>query len=119
MLVKVLKSKLHRARVTSTKLHYAGSIAIDPELMEAVGITPYESVVLADVTNGQRLETYAIPAEAGSGEVNILGAAAHLIEKDDIIIIFAFGFCGADEAKNHKPKVVALDESNAIIKRIS
>ncbi|MHC4331683.1 MAG: aspartate 1-decarboxylase, partial [Planctomycetota bacterium] len=67
MFVKILKSKLHRARVTETKLHYPGSIEIDSALMEAVGILPYESVLVADLNNGSRLETYAVPAESGSG----------------------------------------------------
>ena len=114
MFLKLLKSKLHRARVTDTKLHYPGSIAIDSILMEAVGILPYESVLLADLSNGSRLETYAVPAEANSGKVVILGAAAQLIKPKDIIIIFSFGFYTPDEAKKLKPKVVVLDENNKI-----
>ena len=99
MFIKVLKSKLHRATVTDVKLHYAGSIATDSELMEAVGILPYESVMVADLNNGNRLETYAVPAEAGSGQVAILGAAAQLINPKDIVIIFSFVFLTPDEAK--------------------
>ncbi len=114
MLVKILKSKLHRATVTSTKLHYAGSIAIDSELMEAVGILPYESVLVADLNNGSRLETYAVSAEAGCGEVSIMGAAAQLVEPKDIVIIFSFGFFTPEEAKTFKPKVFVLDENNKI-----
>lgn len=116
MLVKVLKSKLHCATVTDTKLHYAGSIAIDSDLMEAAGILPYESVVVADLNNGNRLETYAVPAEANSGQVIILGAAARLINPKDIVIIFSFGYYTLDEAKKLKPKVVILDENNKIRK---
>ena len=119
MLVKMLKSKLHRARVTDTKLHYAGSIAVDPDLYEAVGMLPYEAVWLADVDNGSRLETYIVPAERGSGDVIIMGAAANLIKKGDIVIIFSFVLVTEQEAKNHNPKVVALDENNKIIKQIS
>ena len=119
MFVKILKSKLHRARVTETKLHYAGSIAIDSDLMDAVGLLPYESVFVADLNNGARLETYAVPAPAGSKEVVIMGAAALLVEKGDIVIIFSFAFLTPDEAKTFKPKVVALDEKNNIEKRIS
>jgi len=115
MFVKLLKSKLHHATVTDTKLHYAGSIAIDSELMEAAGILPYESVLVADLNNGSRLETYAVPAEAGSGKVVILGAAAQLIKPKDIIIILNFGFFTPDEAKKFKPKVIVLDENNKII----
>jgi len=115
MFVKILKSKLHRARVTKTKLHYTGSVAIDSELMEAAGILPYESVLIADLNNGSRLETYAIPAEAGCRQIEILGAAAQLIKPRDIIIIFSFCFFTPEEAKEFKPKIVVLDENNNII----
>ena len=114
MFVKVLKSKLHRATVTDTKVHYPGSIAIDSKLMEAVGILPYESVLVADLNNGSRLETYAVPAEANSGQIVILGAAAQLVRPKDIIIIFSFGFYTPDEAKKLKPKIIVLDENNKI-----
>jgi len=116
MFVKILKSKLHRARVTETKLHYPGSIAIDTALMEAAGILPYESVLIADLNNGNRLETYVVPAEAGSGQIVILGAAAQLIQKKDIVIILSFGFLTPEEAKEFKPKIAVLDENNKIIK---
>jgi aspartate 1-decarboxylase len=119
MFVKILKSKLHLARVTETKLHYAGSIAIDSELMEAVGILPYEAVVIADLDNGNRLETYAVPAEAGSRQVVIMGAAAQLIKPKDTVIIFSFGYYTPEEIKEIKPKIVALDENNNIVKKIS
>lgn len=119
MFTKLLKSKLHRARVTETKIHYAGSVAVDPDLMEAVGLVPYEAVVIADLDNGNRLETYVIPAEAGSGEISVMGAAAQLINPKDIIIIFSFGFYNSDEVAKHKPKVVVLDENNQITKKIS
>ncbi len=114
MFVKILKSKLHRATVTDTKLHYLGSIEIDSMLMEAVGILPYESVLIADLNDGSRLETYAVPAEANSGKVVILGAAARLIDPGDIIIIFSFGFYTPEEVKIAKPKVIVLDENNKI-----
>jgi aspartate 1-decarboxylase len=116
MFVKVLKSKLHRARVTDTKLHYPGSMAVDSALMEAAGILPYESVLLADVNNGNRLETYVVPAEAGSGQVVVLGAAAQMIEPKDIVIILAFGFFTPEEAGEFKPEIVVLDENNKIRK---
>ncbi|MBA7682084.1 Aspartate 1-decarboxylase [subsurface metagenome] len=114
MFLKLLKSKLHRATVTDTKLHYEGSIAIDSTLMEAVGILPYESVLLADLNNGSRLETYAVPAEGDSGQVVVLGAAAQLVKPKDTIIIFAFGYYTPQEAEKLKPKVVVLDENNKI-----
>jgi len=117
MFVKMLKSKLHRARVTATKLHYPGSIAIDSELMEAADLLPYEFVLVADLNNGNRLETYVVPAEAGSGQIIILGAAAQLIQAQDTVIIMSFGFFTREEAKDIEPKIVLLDENNKIIKQ--
>lgn len=119
MLVKLLKSKLHRARVTDIKLHYAGSIAVDSDLMDAVGLLPYESVIIADLNNGNRLETYVIPAKAGSGDIVVMGAAAQQIKTGDIVIIFSFALFTPEEAKQFKPSVVQLDENNKIEKRIS
>jgi aspartate 1-decarboxylase len=117
MFLKALKSKIHRATVTDTQLDYPGSIAIDPVLMEAAGIAQYEEVLIADVTNGNRFETYAIPvvsAKRGSGYVIIMGAAAHLAKAGDIIIIINFGYFTPDELASHKPKVVFVDEKNKI-----
>lgn len=114
MFVKLLKSKLHRATVTGAKLHYPGSMALDTALMEAAGILPYESVLIADLDNGNRLETYVIPAEANSGEVVILGAAARLIKPKDLVIILGFGYFTPEEAKEFKPKVVVLGKDNKI-----
>ena len=116
MLVKELKSKLHRGRVTEAKLHYPGSIEIDVALMEAAGIVPYESVLVADLNNGNRLETYVVPGERDKGRIVILGAAANLIQTDDLVIIMAFGLCTPEEATGFKPKVVVLDEDNKIVK---
>ena len=114
MFVKLLKSKLHRATVTGAKLHYPGSMALDTALMEAAGILPYESVLIADLDNGNRLETYVIPAEANSGEVVILGAAARLIKPKDLVIILGFGYFTPEEAKEFKPKVVVFGKDNKI-----
>jgi aspartate 1-decarboxylase len=114
MLIKLMKSKLHRAAVTETKLHYPGSIEIDSALMDSAGILPYESVLIADLNNGNRLETYVVPAEANSGKIIILGAAAQLIKPKDLVIIIGFGFFTPEEAKEHKPKVIVLDENNKI-----
>lgn len=114
MFIKMLKGKLHRATVTDARLNYVGSIYIDSVLMEAAGILPYESVLISDLTNGNRLETYAVPAEANSGKIVVLGAAAKLIKTGDLIIIFSFAYCSPDEAKVLKPKVVILDENNKI-----
>jgi aspartate 1-decarboxylase len=114
MLVKILKGKLHRATVTDAKLHYPGSIEIDSTLMAAAGILPYESVLVADLNSGSRLETYAVPAQADSGKIVILGAAAQLVKPRDLIIILSFAFCTPEEAKKIKPKIVVLDENNKI-----
>jgi len=114
MFVRLLKSKLHRATVTDVKLHYPGSIAIDTALMDAAGILPYEAVLVADLNNGNRVETYVVPAEADSGQVVILGPAAKLINPKDTVIILAFGFYTPEEAKKAKPKVVVLDKNNKI-----
>jgi len=114
MFVKILKGKLHRATVTDAKLHYPGSIAIDSTLMEAAGILPHEFVLIADLDNGNRLETYVVSAEADSGQVAILGAAAHLIKPKDLIIILSFGYYTPEEAAKIKPKVVVLNVNNKI-----
>jgi aspartate 1-decarboxylase len=115
MLIKLLKSKLHRATVTDAKLHYPGSIAIDSALMEAAGLLPYESVLVADLNNGNRLETYVVPAEAGSGDIVVLGAAAQLVQPRDIVIILGFGYFTPEEAKKLTPKIVVLDQNNRIV----
>ncbi len=112
----MLKSKLHRARVTDTRLHYPGSIFIDGALMKKAGILPYENVLIADLDNGNRVETYALPAPDKSGEVVILGAAAKLIKKNDVVIIFSFAYCTPAEARKLKQKVVLLDKKNRIRK---
>jgi aspartate 1-decarboxylase len=115
MFLKLLKSKLHRAAITDAKLDYPGSIEIDSELMNAAGLLPYESVIVADLNNGSRLETYVIPAEAGSKKVVILGAAAKLVNPKDRVIILNFALYSPKKAKGHKPKIIVLDEDNNII----
>jgi aspartate 1-decarboxylase len=117
MFLKMLKSKLHRARITQTRLNYPGSILIDAALMQAAGILPYESVLIADLNNGNRVETYALPAPAGSGQIVVLGAAAKRVRKNHIVIIFSFAYCTPAEAKALKPKVILLDKRNKIINR--
>ena len=117
MLVKLLKSKLHRATVTDAILDYPGSIRIDSQLLEAVGILPYESVLIADLDNGSRLETYVVSDEPGSGKIVILGAAAKLIKPADKVIILSFGWFTEREAETFKPKIAVLDENNKITNR--
>jgi aspartate 1-decarboxylase len=117
MLIKVLKSKLHRAHVTEAKLQYPGSIEIDENLMWAAGIAPYEAVTVADLNNGNRLQTYVVPGEPGSGRIVILGAAAQLVKAKDTVIIFSFAYCTPDEAGELMPKIVVLDENNRIVEK--
>lgn len=112
MFVKALKGKIHRGRVTATKIDYPGSIGIDEDMMKAAGILPYEEVLVANVTNGERLETYAIPTPAGSKDIIILGAAARHFSVEDIVIIMNFGYYDALEMQNLKPKVLVCDETN-------
>ncbi len=115
MFVKLLKSKIHRAKVTAARLDYPGSIEIDAELMQACNLLPYESVWVADLNNGNRLETYVVPAQAGSRQIVILGAAARLINPGDRIIVLNFAHYAPEEAKKHQAKIIVLDENNNII----
>lgn len=117
MLIKVLKSKLHRGTVTDATLHYPGSVAVDPDIMDAAGLVSYEQVLIADLDNGNRLETYVIPTEPGSHRIQILGAAAQLVKAGDTVIIMSFALCSPEEARQIKPKVVVLGQGNAILKR--
>lgn len=114
MNITMLKSKIHRATVKQAEIDYVGSITVDPVLMEAAGILEYEKVAVVDVTNGARLETYTISGEPGSGMICLNGAAAKLIEKDDIVIIMAYAQMDEQEAKAYRPKVVFVDSDNKI-----
>lgn len=114
MNITMLKSKIHRATVMQAEIDYVGSITIDPLLMKAAGILEYEKVSVVDVTNGARLETYTIAGEEGSGMICLNGAAAKLIEKDDIVIIMAYAQMDEKEAGQFRPKVVFVDEKNQI-----
>lgn len=112
----MLSGKIHRATVTEANLHYEGSITLDPELMEAAGILPYEQVHVLDVTNGARLETYAIKGERGSGEVCINGAAAHLVHRGDTVIILTYRLMDEAEAKSVAPRHVYVDAHNRVVR---
>jgi aspartate 1-decarboxylase len=114
MQLTVLKAKLHRACVTHANKDYEGSCAIDSELLDATGIHEYEQVQIYNVANGNRLTTYAILAEAGSRVISVNGAAAHLAAPGDRVIICAYGDVDAGEIKRHKPRLIYLDEVNAI-----
>ena len=106
MLITILKSKIHRVRVTEANLDYVGSITIDEDLMDASGIVAGERVQVVDNTNGARLETYTIPGRRGSGEICMNGAAAHLMHPGDTVIIMAYALMTPDEAKGFKPQII-------------
>src|SRR4030043_1881629 len=110
----MLKSKIHRARVTAANLDYEGSITLDKLFMEAADILPYEMVHVLDVNNGQRFQTYAIEGEAGSGSVILNGAAARLVSKGDIVIILTYNTVTNEEAQFIEPKLVYVDADNTI-----
>jgi aspartate 1-decarboxylase len=110
----MLKSKIHRAHVTQVNIDYEGSIAIDRRLMEEADILPYEQVQVLNVNNGARFETYAIEAEPDSGEISIRGAAARLAVVGDIVIILSYQQVEEAEARNLAPKLVYVDQKNAI-----
>lgn len=111
----MLKSKIHRARVTEANLEYQGSITIDQELLEAADILPYEQVQVLDINNGSRLETYALPGERGSGMICINGAAARLVSKGDMVIILTYSAVSEGEAHSLKPRLVYVDAQNRIV----
>ncbi len=108
----MLKSKIHRARVTDANVNYEGSITIDRKLMEAADILPYEQVDVVDVNNGARFTTYAIVGE--QGEICVNGAAARLVVKGDIVIILSYQQLNEEEAHQHSPRLVYVDAQNAI-----
>ena len=114
MLRHFLLGKIHRAVVTRADLDYVGSITLDPLLIEAAGFLENEKVDIYDVTNGSRISTYVSPGIAGSGEVGVNGAAAHLVHAGDLIIIAAYGWMSPEEAAGHRPKVVFVDQRNRI-----
>ena len=111
----MMKSKIHRATVTQADLHYVGSISIDSSLMEAADLLEGEKVAIVDITNGARLETYVIPAPAGSGMIGINGAAARLVHEGDLVIIISYGMMDDAEARALKPRVVHVDGDNRIV----
>ncbi len=118
MTISILKSKIHNAVLTDCKLDYEGSIAIDTDILDKAGILPYEKVLVVNRTNGERLETYAIPGKAGSGMMMINGAAARKAAKGDIVTIMAFAQCELSEAKNFKPSVLIMENGSYRKKKI-
>ncbi|KAA3637531.1 MAG: aspartate 1-decarboxylase [Calditrichaeota bacterium] len=116
MLITLFKSKIHRATITDADLNYVGSISIDKNLMKAADLIEYEKVQIANISNGERLETYVIEAPAGSGTIALNGAAARKGNKGDLIIIIAYGHFHKDELVNFKPTVVHVDSDNKPVK---
>lgn len=114
MYLNMLKSKIHRARVTDANLNYVGSVTIDEDLMEASGILEGEHVQVVDINNGSRFETYAIKGERGSKVICLNGAAARMVQKDDLVIIMAYALMTPEEAEDFHPRIVVVDEDNHI-----
>ena len=114
MLRKMLRAKIHRATVTDANLEYVGSLTIDQDLMDAAGIAHWEAVLVSDLDNGSRHETYAIPGPRGSGVICANGAAAHLIKPGDKVIIMCFALLNEQEMAGHRPRIVLVDAANHV-----
>ncbi|WP_282172729.1 aspartate 1-decarboxylase [Cytobacillus firmus] len=110
----MMNGKIHRATVTEANLNYVGSITIDTDIIEAVGMAPNEKVQIVNNNNGARFETYIIPGERGSGVICVNGAAARLVQEGDIVIIISYALVPDDKVPNHEPKVAIMDSSNRI-----
>ena len=113
----MLKSKIHRATVTDANLDYEGSIAVDPVVMKEANLIEFEKVHVLDVTNGNRLETYVIKGKENSGEVCINGAAAHLVNINDLVIIASYCSVNEEELKNFKPTIILVNKKNQVIEK--
>lgn len=117
MEITLLKAKIHRAVVTQADLNYVGSVTIDTHLLEESGIMEYEKVQIVDIDNGNRFETYTIAGEEGSGIICLNGAAAKCVNVGDKVIIMAYANMNPEEAKDHKPTVLFVDEDNKIVRK--
>ncbi len=118
MFIKVLRSKIHRARVTEAHLEYEGSVTIDEDLIEAAGLVTGEAVLVANCNNGTRHETYVIVGERGSGTVCLNGAAARMGEVGDVVIILGFAYLTPDELEGHRPQKIVVDERNRYVREM-
>lgn len=116
MMRNMLKSKIHRATVTACDLNYVGSISVDLDILDAAGILPHEQVDVYNINNGERLTTYALPAERGSRECALNGAAARKAARGDKIIICAYAYVPAPEARNYQPTIIQMDEENRVLR---
>ncbi len=119
MLIHLVKSKIHRARVTQSDKEYEGSITIDANLLDAAGILPLEQVHCLNIDAGTRFITYVLPAEAGSGTICVNGAAARLVETGDKLIILAYCLIDDEQARTYQPRRLLVDENNQIVKVLS
>ena len=115
-MIEVVKSKIHRVKVTGADLDYIGSITIDEDLMDAVNLVRGEKVQVVNNNNGERLETYVIPGPRGSGEITLNGAAARRVAPGDIVIIMAYGYMSMEEARQFQPSVIFPDENTNLLK---
>ena len=115
MQIHLVKSKIHRVTVTGANLNYIGSITIDEDLMDAANLVEGEKIQVVNNSNGERLETYAIPGERGSGEITLNGAAARKVSPGDILILMAYAIMTPEEAKTFQPKLVFPNEKNLLI----
>ena len=115
MQICMLNRKIHRAVITQTDLYYVGSITIDKDLMDAVGLFAFEKVEIFDLQNGNRFETYVIEGERGSGIIGINGAAARLVHIGDEVIIVSYAYLDEKEIPSHKPKIVVVDKENKVV----
>ena len=118
MLRTMLRSKIHRARVTQADLNYEGSITVDTNLLDAAQMVPFEKVEIYNVTSGTRLSTYVIPGIAGSGKICINGAAARLVKVDDVVIICCYGEMNEEEVASHSAQIVLVDDDNSITRAV-
>jgi aspartate 1-decarboxylase len=116
MTICLLKSKIHRAAVTAASLDYEGSLTIAADLAEKVGLRHYERILVGNMANGERFETYVILGASGSGAIELNGATAHLGKPGDRLTIMSFGHYTAQEARHHQPAVIVLDATNAIVR---
>ncbi|WP_100333507.1 aspartate 1-decarboxylase [Bacillus alkalisoli] len=114
----MMNAKIHRARVTESNLDYVGSITIDSDILDAVGMVPNEKVQIVNNNNGQRFETYIIPGVRGSGEFCVNGAAARLVQKGDVIIVISYAMMAEEKVLTHEPKVAVMNEYNEILEMI-
>jgi aspartate 1-decarboxylase len=111
----MLKSKIHRCRITDSDLHYVGSITVDEDLLDAADIREFEQVHVVDVDNGARFETYTIAGQRGSGEIKVNGAAARLVHTGDTVIVISYASYSAEDLESYEPRVVHVDADNSIV----